>query len=110
MTKNRIALALVLAAITGGVIPYVVPAAWLGNILLGALVVTLAFCGLAAGSAQESNSAGRSASAVRVILWLVIGTDQPTAKVKDMQALVLFFAAIAFLVGFAIGAFGAVHV
>jgi hypothetical protein len=109
MNKSRIAQSLALAAIVGGIIPFVIPSGWLSYVFSGAVVVLLVLAALAAGSADDSQAEMHSGSPGRFVLWLIIGTERPTAKVKDMQALILFYLAIAFLAGLAIGAFGAVH-
>ena len=91
--------------VAGGITPCLVPNEWLKYVLWACLGGLLLFSSLAAGSAQDDQTKSRS-----MLLWLVIGTDRPTAKIRDHQALALFFLTLAYLGGFTIGTFGAVHV
>ncbi|RTL23861.1 MAG: hypothetical protein EKK52_02950 [Burkholderiales bacterium] len=104
MNRNRAALVLAVAAMAGGLAPFGVPSAWLGDVLLGGLLVTLVFGSLAAMSAREPEDQA-STPLQRIAAWLVVGTERPMARVSDPLALLLFFAGVAFLAGLAVGTF-----
>lgn len=109
MNNSRIAFALAVATAVGAGTAFVVPAGWLQYCFWGTGLAALVFGSLAAASARdvEESNAGPAA---KLFLWLVIGTDRPAARIKDLEAVVFFCGALAFLAGLTLGAFGAVHV
>ena len=106
--KHRIAIAFTLVASLGAGTALLVPSEWLGYCFWGAVLAALIFGSLAAASAKSNPKADLRPTA-KVVLWLAIGTDRPTAPRAGMEALIYFFGALAFLAGLTLGAFGAVH-
>jgi hypothetical protein len=104
MNKMRPFYAFAVAAIAGGITPWLLPSDWFGYVLGTCIVGLVIFASLAAHSAKSKES-----DPFGVVWWFVIGTARPTAKINDPEALALFFLILAYLVGFTIGAFGAVH-
>ena len=109
MDKRHIVIALATATLLGVGTALAAPGDWLGYFFLGAGFAALVFGSLAAASAKDKPEPGPG-SAAKIALWLTLGTDRPMAGIADIQALICFFGALAFLVGLTIGAFGAVHV
>ena len=93
------------AAIAGGITPWLIPNDWFPGVLCTSIVGLLIFGALAAGSADR-----KEPDLLGPIWWFVIGTSRPMAKINDPEALALFFLILAYLVGFTVGAFAAVLV
>ena len=108
MNNHRIAFALVLATAFGVGTALAAPEDWLQYFFWGAGLVSLVFGSLAAASARDQAESTASPAA-KLVLWFVVGTERPMARVKDMEAVMFFCGALAFLAGLTIGAFGAVH-
>lgn len=110
MYKRRVLIALATTTMLGAGTALAVPGDWLSYFFWGAGLAALIFGSLAAASAQDGKRESNSGSAARVVLWFAVGTDRPTARVMDMEALVFFCGSLAYLAGLTVGAFGAVHV
>jgi len=110
MDKRRALFALATTTVLGAVTALAVPGDWLSYFFWGAGLAALIFGALAGASAQEGKREPNTGAAARLVLWLAVGTDRPTARVTDMEALVFFCGSLAYLAGLTIGAFGAVHV
>lgn len=108
MGNRRSLIAFTTAVLLGAGTALAVPDDWLGYCFWGAGLAALVFGSLAAASVKDKPDAGPG-TAAKVALWLTVGTDRPTVRITDAQALICFFSALAFLVGLTLGAFGAVH-
>lgn len=108
MGSGRVIKALAVAFVVGFATPQATPDGWLVYFFWGAGLCAFVFACLAAGSAQDHEQSPPKSLAIRAVLWSVIGTDRPSARLADKMALLLFFAALSYLVGLTIGAFVAV--
>lgn len=104
MIKLRPLRVFAVAAIAGGITRWLIPNDWFPYVLGACMVGLLIFGALAAGSEYR-----KEPDPLGPIWWFVIGTDRPMAKIKDPEALALFFLILAYLAGFTVGVFAAIH-
>lgn len=108
MHKHRALIAVGMTIAAGMLTARFVPSGWLANCFWGAGFCAFVFAVLAASSARDPGHASDPSAAERAALWLIVGTDRPTAAVTDKQALVLFFLALAFLAGLTLETFASI--
>jgi hypothetical protein len=106
MNRSGSVLILVASLAVGFGAPFVIPERWVGPSLGSAFLLALAFAGVAGNFAAKEGPNMKD-----VLPWFTPGADRPFGRIKSKAALLAFFSLLAFLGGFAVGAFGvAIHV